>query len=384
VIPQKHNARVLIGGVEATVISGELTADRAWTPHVQGTIEVSRHGAIGSGDELVIELTQRFGDYAFVSDLTADWCGPGRTLANLSAEICGPGRTLATLTAETITAGAWSSPVRASTGRTLTLGMQRSRETRDTITFDVASSEARVQDIVWWNVDVNAEGIPLTIDADTPARYVRAALDALKTRHILWSCDVLDRSTPTAIAPLTHTVEAGGSIFAIAQQLLTTARQRLYDAGDGILQIVDVPHSLGGSITISEANDTLLDWEITGVRTGLTLVRFAGTVTNPAARPFVTEATFPELNDPMEIFIDADALRPVQNGLLPGVTNPAAPYFDRIGLDRSPVKLTAIADFSVMPGSAITYTIPGSSPVNTIIDAITWRLEDSWQMDVWV
>ena len=35
----------------------------------------------------MIELTQRFGDYAFVSDLTADWCGPGRTLADLLARL---------------------------------------------------------------------------------------------------------------------------------------------------------------------------------------------------------------------------------------------------------------------------------------------------------
>ena len=140
-IPREHEARVFIDGEQATLISGEITADRGWTPHVQATVELSQHGTLGNADTVVIELTQRFGDIQFNRDLTEEWCGVGRTLANLTTELCGASRTVANLTDETVTATAWTTPVRAGNGRTFQLSIQRNRSTRDTVTLELASAE---------------------------------------------------------------------------------------------------------------------------------------------------------------------------------------------------------------------------------------------------
>jgi len=400
-----HELRVFSGTNELQPVddAGTLTADRGWSPHVQGRLTVvapssSSHTAPGA--MLTIELVQRFGDVGVVRDLTDLWCGAGRTLANLTAEICGAGRTLANLTAELITANSWNTPVRAATGRTFELVITDRTRTIDEHTLQLASIEALIQDWLWYAVDVNLEGQPLTIEATTPAEF----LNEMNRAHLLehfpppvltgFETDIrrppivpyVFASPPVRISPTSHTIATGEGTTARLYDLLTQARQRLYSPGDGLLQLVDYPYTAPGSITV-ERGLNLIDYRISDDRPKMLLVRYTGTASNPAARPVYWSdpdefaGTRYEEAWPPERLVDAPHAPIITTN--PGVGE-VEPFLDRIGLDESPIKLRTINDYSVMPGSPISWAITDGAPTDDSIDAITWQLGGRWESDIWV
>lgn len=402
-IVDQHEVRIFSGSTELKAVenAGTITADRGWSPHVQGRITVAAptdDALTEPGTLLTIELVQRFGDVGVVRDLTDRWCGPGRTLADLTAEVCGPGRTLADLTAELITANSWNTPVRPATGRTFYLLVTERTRKRGEHTLQLASIEALMQDWLWYAVDVNLEGQPLTIQASSPSQFLEA-IDAAHRAHVPWFPPLLEPTTPApdllpyrvmahpvTITPTTHEIGTGEGTTARLYDLLNQARQRLYSPGDGTLRLVDYPYTSPGEITV-EPGLNLIDWEITDDRPRMLLVRYTGTASNPSARPVYW-------SDPEEFAATryAEAWPPeriVEAPHAPIITdNPGVgevePYLERIGLDESPIKLRTINDYSVMPGSPITYTLPGESEETDSIDAITWQLGGRWEMDIWV
>ena len=388
-IVDQHELRVYSGDVELEPVenAGTLTADRGWSPHVQGRLTVRAPASLlttAPGSMLRIELTQRFGDFALTRDLTD---GYGGDLTSVLTTAFAGGLT-SDLTA-LITAGSWNTPVRASTGRTLHLVVTSRTRSRDEHSLELASVEALIQDWVWYDVDVNLEGVPLTFAADTPARFLQALIRAhsAETSWVAaWAgLPIVDTSTPTVISTLEHTLQAGDGTIAALQTFLTFARQRLYSPGEERLTLTDYPYTSPYSITVEDGVN-LIDWEITEDRFRQTLVRFTGTASNPAARPIYHSNPFPEINAPPEALIDSPTLPVVikASELVSGITPAVAPFLNRVGLDESPIRLVTINDYGVMPGSAITYTLPDEDEENDTIDTITWQLGGTWQMDIWV
>lgn len=392
-IRDEHEVRVFDEqGDQLTLVpdaAGSITADRGWSPHVQGTLTVRPPEfsiRTSPGAFIRIELTQRFGSFALTRDLT-DMYG-GLTTAALTAAYAGG--TSATLTA-LITAGSWVTPVRPATGRTFELVITRRTETRDEHTIELASREAIFQDWLWYDVDANLEGVPLTFTADTTWRYLERLLVGFRTESIWLDLGnfpdvfgvLLDQATVGFIDPTTHTIDAGSTPFQGLQQLLTETRQRLYSPGDGTVRLVDYPYTAPGELTI-EHGVNLVDWQITSERWKPAMVRFTGSASNPAARPIYSSHAFPELNRPHEQLYDAPHKPILATGLVNGITAQVEPYIAQVGLDKSPVKLTTINDYSVMPGSPITYTLPDEAEATDTIDAITWQVGGRFEMDIWV
>lgn len=388
-----HEVTVFVAGptpyeLDPVDSAGTITADRGWSPHIQGRITVRTPAAPSvtlPGEELIIELVQRFGTFAITRDLTIRWAG--QTTADLTAEY--GGGTTADLTA-LITAGSWNTPARTATTRTLKLVIVSRSVTRDTHTLEVASHEALIQDWKWYKVDANLEGVPLTFTANTVSEYLNALIDGHATVHFNvpgffdTKLPIVDRSTPATITPTSYTIEAGEGTFASLEPLLTEKRKRLYSPGDGTLTLTDYPYDAAGSITV-EAGVNLIDWEVTDQRYTETIVRFSGTDADPEARPIYFSATLPAQEFPPETLIEAPhhpTLGPSQGGgiLLPEV----APYLDRVGLDESPVRLVTVNDYSIMPGSEVSYTLPDETPVTDHIDSLTWTIGGTWQMDLWI
>lgn len=404
-IVDQHEVRVFSGSVELKAVenAGTITADRGWSPHVQGRITVAAptdDSLTAPGTLLTIELVQRFGDVGVVRDLTDLWCGPGRTLADLTAEVCGPGRTLADLTAELITANSWNTPVRPATGRTFYLLVTERTRKRGEHTLQLASIEALMQDWLWYAVDVNLEGQSLTIEATTPSEFLNMLDREHRLAHFsppFYNGFETDRlispivpynlvASPVRITPTSHTIATGEGTTARLYDLLNQGRQRLYSPGETRLQLVDYPYTAPGEITVEPAVN-LIDWEITDDRPRMLLVRYTGTASNPSARPVYWSdpeefaGTRYSEEWPPERIVDAPHAPIITSN--PGVGE-VEPYLERIGLDESPLKLRTINDYSVMPGSPITYTLPDESEETDSIDAITWQLGGRWEMDIWV
>lgn len=385
-IVDEHDLRVFSGDEELSPLSnaGTITADRGWSPHVQGRLSVAAptdDALTAPGSVLTIELTQRFGSFALTRDLT-DLYG-GLTTAALTAAF--GGGTTATITA-LITAGAWTTPPRAATGRQFELIVTKRTRSRGEHQLELASREVLFQDWLWYDVDANLEGEPLTFTADTVSRFIERILAAAGSAHFGAAAAIpvlLDQSSIVAITPTTHTIATGSGIFAAAEGFLAQARQRIYSPGDSSVRIVDYPFTSPGTITVTESVN-LIDWEITDDRERHTLVRFTGTDLNPAAKPIYSSRAFPDLAPPPEVIIDAPHKPLLVTGLISGVTAEVEPFMNRAGLDESPVKLVTINDYSVMPGSPITYTLPDSTTETDTIDAITWQLGGRFEMDVWI
>lgn len=390
-IIDQHELRVRSGTTELEPLenAGTITVDRGWSPHVQGTLTVRAPDTLSvtsPGSFLTIELTQRFGDFALTRDLT-DLYSTLTTAALTTAYANGTSATLTAL----ITAGSWVTPVRAATGRTFELVITARTRTRDEHSLTLASREALFQDWLWYDVNANLEGVPLTFTADTTWRYLERVLVGLRTESSYLDAagtaatigQLLDRARVSFISPTAHTLAAGEAPFEKLQQLLAETRQRLYSPGDGTTLLVDYPYTGPGEINL-QAGVNLIDWEITDERFKPAMVRFTGTDSNPAARPIYSSHAFPELNRPHEQLYDAPHKPILATGLVNGITAQVAPFIDLVGLDKSPVKLTTVNDYSVTAGSPISYTLPDEAEVNDTIDAITWQLGGRFEMDIWV
>ena len=183
-IVDQHDVRIYDeAGVELEMLDsgGTITADRGWSPHVQGRITVrppASDASTAPGNTLTIELTQRFGSFALTSDLTEMF--GGLTTAALTTAFAGG--TTATITA-LITAGSWVSPVRAATGRQFELIITKRTRSRGEHQLELASREVLFQDWLWYDVDANLEGEPLTFTADTVSRFVERILVASRRAH---------------------------------------------------------------------------------------------------------------------------------------------------------------------------------------------------------
>lgn len=382
-IIDQHELRIFSGAAELEPLenAGTITADRGWSPHVQGNLTVRAPDDLSltdPGEMITIELVQRFGDIAVVRDLTELWSGPGRTLANLTAEITGAGRTLADLTAELITATSWNTPVRAATGRTFHLVIAQRTRTRDEHALQLVSLEATVQDWVWWGPSTPV------IEASTTREMLASIIAAYSTvTSTNFPADIfLMRETPVRLALETLTLDRGTATIAALDPLNTASRHRLYSPGEPMVILDDKDRVEPTSITV-ELGVNLIDWRIVEDRNKPLMMRFTGDVPNPTTPVYKSQYAFPELNPPHERYIAANHIYR-STGLFSGVDSALRGYLAREGLDESPVQLTTINDYSVMPGSPITYTLPDETPVEDSIDAITWQLGGRWEMDIWV
>lgn len=398
-IIDQHELRVYSGSTELEPLesAGTLTIDRGWSPFVQGRLAVRAPDTLAltePGTMIRIELTQRFGDVALVRDLTDVWTGTGRTLADLTTEQAGVGRTVADLTSELITATSWNTPVRAATGRTFTLVITERNRTRDVHSLQLRSNEYITDKIVWYDVDANLEGVPLTFDAETAAQYVQEVLAAFASEATLypdpgfygagWVPGFVNSSTAIVMPETSHTIEAGVAPFDALQQHMAVTRQMLYAPGDGTMVLIDQDAMSGPAFTVT-ADENLVDWEITSTGLGENIYKFTGSATDPDARPIHTPYAFPEANIPHTGLIEVPAVGPTTPG---GLSNGQQSLIDGLslpkGLDASPLRLTTVSDYSARPGSPITYTLPDEDEENDTIDAITWQLGGRWEMDIWV
>ena len=399
-IVDKHEVRIYSGATQLEPIldrPGTITADRGWSPHVQGRIAVRPPASLAStalGALLTIELTQRFGDFALTRDLTDAYTGD--LTSDLTTAFAG-GET-SDLTA-IITAGSWNDPVRAATGRTLQLLVTRRTRSRTQHILELQTQEVVLNSLLWYEVDGNLEGLPLEFTAETAAGFVHQVYAAFNEETIgfdpadnataeKFTPRFVDLSTPVTLNTTAHVILTGEAPFAALTPLITVSRQRLYCPGDGTVILADYPYDPGGQVTL-EHGVNLLDWEITveGLPLG-TLNRFEGSAGNPAARPVHSPYVFPELNYPHGSIVDVPTIGPTIGA---GFSNfstiqaeLSAALTSRVGLDESPVRLVTINDYSVMPGSSVTYDVPGQAEVTDAIDAITWQIGGEWHMDVWV
>jgi len=382
-ILDQHEVRVFSGTTELEALenAGTITADRGWSPHVQGTLNVrvpASNVSTQPGAMLTIELTQRFGYFAFTRDLTDLYAG--LTTAALTAAFAGG--TTATFTA-LIAAGSWNTPVRASTGRTLELVIISRRRSRDEHSVTLASVEALIQDWLSYKVDGDDSSVAVTVEGDTTASLLRGmiALHAAQTATEMPT--ILNLATDRIIAPISYVIEAGDPTIAAVFPVLTQTLQRLFSPGDSSIILTDRNQVSAGAITVASGVG-LIEWEVSEERTAQQLVKFTGTLTNPAARPIYSSTAFPDINPPHEkISVAPNAYVP-HPGLMSTITSALGPYLRAIGLDDSPVRLVTVNDYSVMPGSPITYTLPDEAPVKNSIDALTWQLGGQSEMNIWV
>ena len=382
-ILDQHEVRVFSGTTELEALenAGTITADRGWSPHVQGTLNVrvpASNVSTQPGAMLTIELTQRFGYFAFTRDLTDLYAG--LTTAALTAAFAGG--TTATFTA-LIAAGSWNTPVRASTGRTLELVIISRRRSRDEHSVTLASVEALIQDWLSYKVDGDDSSVAVTVEGDTTASLLRGmiALHAAQTATEMPT--ILNLATDRIIAPISYVIEAGDPTIAAVFPVLTQTLQRLFSPGDSSIILTDRNQVSAGAITVASGVG-LIEWEVSEERTAQQLVKFTGTLTNPAARPIYSSTAFPDINPPHEkISVAPNAYVPYP-GLMSTITSALGPYLRAIGLDDSPVRLVTVNDYSVMPGSPITYTLPDEAPVKNSIDALTWQLGGQSEMNIWV
>lgn len=387
-----HELRVFSGDVQLKPIdkAGTITADRGWSPQVQGRLTVKTPEPVATtepGSLITIELTQRFGDFALTRDLS-DAHG-GDLTSDLTSAFAGG--TTADLTA-LITAGSWVTPVRAATGRTFHLIVTERARSRETVTMELASREVLFQDWLWYDVDGNLEGLPLEFTAETAGQYLERIIDAHRRKSFTYFSGGFDDDIPVllipsafnaaAIAPTTHTIQTGEGTFAALKTILTNQRAVIYSDGDNTVQVGSVNRVSAGSIEL-EHGINLIDWEITDARARTTLVRFTGTDVDPEARPIYSSSPFPEIPRPHEQLIEAPHKPFLTSGLVSGVTAQVSPYLQTIGLDDSPIRLVAVNDYSVMPGSSISYTLPGEDEETDSIDAISWQLGDRFEMNIW-
>jgi hypothetical protein len=391
-IVAQHEVRATTStGLELTVLDGStITADRAWTPHVQGRLEIAPPASyVGPGRRLTVELTQRFGSLAITRDLS-DLYG-GLTTAALTTQFGGD--TTADITA-LITASAWNDTSRAATGRQFELMVTKSTKRLNSWSLEVASCEALFIDALNPDLSGSNEAIARQLEGpDTPS-MVRSAFFSSNTcgHHIAGGYPTLTApvslvegrtaglSTPLVIEPLAN-------IWATVMGVLVSVGQRLYSRGDWALILTEQNPETAGEITV-EPGVNLIDWELAEELIVDTLVRWDGSQTDPNARPVwgtstggisFTNVTARLIDVPAPL-IGWPPLGPLQLGF----PTPAASYAEQAGLDRSPLRLTVINDYSIMPWSSITYTLPDESPTTTIIDAITWQLAGRFEMEVWV
>ena len=394
-IVDQHELRVFSGSTELEPLenAGTLTLDRGWSPHVQGTLTVrapDSNATTARGAIITIELSQRFGDLALTRDLT-DMYG-GEVTAELTTAYAGG--TTADMTG-LIDAASWNTPSRPSSGRTFSLIVTGLQRTRDEHTLQLRSNEAIVDQIVWYKVDGTLEGVPLTFEAETAAQYIRAVLAAFVPEATLypdlgftgfgWAGSFVDTATPVALSTTSHTMQVGVAPFSDLQQYMTVTRQVLYAPGDGTLILSDQAAFTGPAFT-AHYGENLVDWQVNlEGQLGLSIYRFVGSPTNPAARPVHSPLAFPAANFPHTGVIEVPTVGPTTpGGFSNGQQSLMSALSAPIGLDSSPVRLVTVSNYNVRPGSPITYTLPDESPVNNSIDAITWQLGGRWEMDVWV
>jgi hypothetical protein len=377
-------------GDRLTVLDGStITADRAWTPHIQGRIEIAPPSvAMGPGKRVIVELTQRFGDISISRDLTTLF---GDETGTLTEDFNG---ILPADMPALIAAGSWNDPPRAGTGRRLELMVTKVRERRDSWTLDVASAEALYLDALNPDLDGNNDAIARAIPGDHTQALVRFAFFSATTvgHHVAGGYPDLDE--PVLItqarragvgAPLN--VEPLANVWAAVVGILVSVAQRLYSRGDwALIHAEDNPPTPGDIIVEDGVN--LIDYEYARDLATKTLVRWSGSQTDPNARPVWPTsiggisftnvvARLIDVPAPLIGWPPTDAPPPL------GFPTPAASYATRAGLDLSPVRLTTPPDYSVMPWSSITYTLPGDDAVTTIIDAITWQLSGRFEMNIW-
>lgn len=382
-IVDHHEMRVRAGAVELEHLdnAGTLTLDAGWTPHAQGRIIVRSPSTLSTtapGATVVLELTQRFGDFALTRDLTA--LHSGDTTADLTAAYAGG--TSATLTA-LITAGSWNSPVKAATGRRFELYIISRVRTRDTHELQLASLEAILQDWLWYDVDASLEGVPVTVTAHSPTQLLEALIAAHQTQSTLTPPVIVPLASPFTLSTTSHTLQPGDQTIGYLDQYLTQARQRMHSPGDGTLLVTDNPYLHASAITV-ESGVNLIDWEITDERDPGVMIRFEGTVSSPTARPIYSSLAFPELNPPHEVLVEAPHAFKAADGFFNASVREIDPYLARRGLDESPIRLATINDYSVRPGSSITYTLPDEAEDTDVVDAVTWQLGGTFEMDIWI
>jgi len=397
VIVDEHEVRIYSGTTPLKPADdiGSITVDRGWSPHVQGRISVltpSASSLTSEGSIITIELTQRFGDFALTRDLTAAYAGD---LTSDLTSVFASGTT-ADLTA-IMTAQSWVSPPRAGSGRTFRLIVTGRIRTRTVHTLEVESEEAVLDSLVWYDVDGSLEGLPLNFTANTARGYLDAILTAHQTEGDLyptstgagWTPNFVDRSSPTPLFESSHVIEVGEATFATMKPLLIGTRQRLFCPGDGTAILTDYPYTLSPSITVI-AGDNLVDFEVTTSGLPLNMLyRFQGSESNPAARPIHTPYAFPELNYPHGGLIEMPVPGPVIGAGLSNFTTIQAELAvalrNPVGLESSPLRLVAVNNYDAMPGSPISYTTTiGGTPINEVVDAVTWRLGGQFEMDIWI
>lgn len=391
-IVDQHEVRATtFNGAELTVLEGStITADRAWTPHVQGSLRVAPPDAVVTpGMRVIIELTQRFGDLSVTRDLSALY--GGGTSATLTAAFGGD---LTSDITALIIAGSWNTPPRAGTGRRFDLMITTIAKTRNDWTLTLASCEALYIDAL--NPDLNAsnEAIERAIPGDDTQAIVRSAFYSSNTtgHHVAGGYPNL--TAPVFVAQGRRaglgsalSVQPVANIWATVMGVLVSVAQRLYSVGDWTLTHAEENPDTPGELIV-EPGVNLIDWELTSELRVNTMVRWAGSQTDPNARPvWYTSTGGIFFSNVWARLIDVPAplvgWPPVGSPPPVGFPTPAASYAQQAGLDRSPLRLTVVNDYSVMPWSSITYTLPDETEETTIIDAITWQIGGRYQMDVW-
>ena len=393
-IIDQHELRVFdAAGAELDPIedAGTLTADRGWSPHVQGQLSVREPASSLStapGRVLVLELTQRFGSFALTRDLTD--LHSGDTTADLTAAY-GGGDT-ADMTA-LITAGSWNTPVRAATGRRFELIITGRTRTRDEHRVELASSEAQVVDWLYFETDVDDESVDYTTAARTTIDLARDFYEFIAPDSPRFP-DVDDRPivnlapiVPIADADI-EPIAAGESIWSYVSSYLTPARQKIYSPGDGTLYLVETDATVDTGFG-ARVGENLIDWEISDEPDYNVIVRFTGTPTDPDARPMFSSVPTAFALDPAPNTRLIDVPQPFVTWPPPGVIvpvgdTPATPYRSRAGLDESPMRLVVVNDYSLMPTYRIDYQLPDSDEASGVVDAITWQLGGTWRMDLWI
>lgn len=389
-VDQHETRATTLNGAELTVLEGStITADRAWAPHVQGSVRVARPAAtVTVGMRVIIELTQRFGDLSVTRDLSALY--GGGTSATLTAAFGGD---LTSDITALVIAGSWNTPARAGTGRRFDLMITAIEKTPNDWTLTLASCEALYIDAL--NPDLDGdEAIARAIAGSDTRAIVQNAFFAWNTNgHHMFG------GYPNLTAPVfigagrlaglgsALNVQPLANIWATVMGVLVSVAQRLYSRGDWALIHAEESPDTPGQLTV-EPGVNLVDYQLRSELRVNTLARWAGSQTDPAAQPvYYTTTGGIAFTNVWARLIDVSAplIGWPPAGDLPGLgfPTPAASYEAKAGLDQSPLRLTVINDYSVMPWSEITYTLPDEDEVTTIIDAITWQIGGRYQMDVW-
>lgn len=381
-IVDQHELIVTVDDVQLQPLreAGTMTLDRGWSPHVQARLTVRPPDTLATtapGETVALELTQRFADIALTRDLTT--MHAGTTTADLTTAYAGG--TTADLTT-LVTDTAWTTPARTATGRRFELVIIGRTRSRDEHTLQLASIEALMQNWIWYDVALG-EGVSVTVEAATPAALLRALLEAHDTESNFTPPTIIELATPNSLTSTSHTLEFGAPTIAYVEQQLTQLLQRMHSPGDGTLLITDSPYLHPSEIDVVHGVN-LIDWEIEDEREVGKVIRFTGTATNPAARPVFSSFAFPDLNPPHEELIDAPQAYRASGGFFNSLVQEIAPFLDSRGLDESPVRLTTVNNYSVRPGTSITYTLPDEAEETDIIDAITWQLGGRFEMDIWI